>query len=265
MISKYQAIQLNKNTFVIRETTPISNALCYLLCGEERALLIDTGLPCGNIKKTVQRLTRLPVIVVNTHAHADHIGSNHRFSEIFYHEDDREMFAIHTDPAYLESLMGDIVPRALYPLKPLIKKVMTPKTAGAYHYIKDGHVFRLGGRELEVIHTPGHTPGSICLLERAARVLYSGDTICGDGILLDLEGCSPPETYLASTQRIEALLPVFDIIMSGHHAWPIEAARTREFTACAAGIVDGTAEFKSSAKRRSARVSRISITLPPEA
>ena len=266
MLCKYKVTPLDPRTWVIEEKTPASQALCYLLCGEDAALLVDTGMPFGNIKKVVDGLTSLPVTVVNTHAHVDHIGSNHRFDAICYHEADQPVFALHTDPKYIGGeLAGYVLPgKAAKLLAPFIKLLLTPKAAGNYSYIQDGHVFHLGGRDVEAVHTPGHTPGCICLLDCAARMLFTGDTLCEWGILLDLAGCCPPETYLASVRRIKALSPAFDQNLPGHHGWPVDKGYIEEYEACAAGILDGTVEIDMEGNRRAAKYGRVLITLPPE-
>lgn len=266
MLCMYRATPLDGRTWVIEEKAPASQALCYLVCGEDAALLIDTGMPFGNMKWAVRKLTALPITVVNTHAHVDHIGSNHRFDTIYYHEDDKDIFALHTDPAYVGGALAEyMLPHAAAVLlSPFAKLLMTPKATGNYSYIRDGHVFRLGGRDIEAIHTPGHTPGSICLLDREARLIFTGDTLCEWGVLLDLEGCRPPETYLASLRRIKKLSPAFDTILPGHHGWPVDKEYIDDYEACAAGILDGSAEIDTQGRRRAAKYGRVLIMLPPE-
>jgi len=266
MFCKYNITPLDPRTWAIEEKTPASQALCYLLCGEDAALLIDTGMPFGNMKKVVGKLTDLPIAVVNTHAHVDHIGSNHRFEDIWYHEDDKPVFALHTDPAYIGGeLAGYALPQKMAKLlAPFVKLLLTPKAAGDYRYMRDGHVFHLGGRDIEVVHAPGHTPGCICLLDREARLIFTGDTLCEWGILLDLAGSCAPETYLASVRRIKELSPAFDQILPGHHGWPVDKSYIDEFAACAAGILDGSVEIGTEGRRRAAKYGRVLITLPPE-
>ncbi len=266
MIFKYKAVSISPNTYMIEESTPFSKSLCYLLLGSEKALLIDTGMSLGNIRKTVDGLTSLPITVVNTHAHVDHIGSNFRFSEIYYHEDDRDVFALHTNASYVtqELLKTELPSYFLKPLSPIIKKVVTVKTGGNYHYIRDGYLFQLGGREIEVIHTPGHSVGSICLLDREARMLFSGDTICGSGILLDLEGGSSPEVYASSVARLQALSPEFDAIWPGHHYGPLKKEVLQGFQACASSIIEGTAELSFDRGRIVAAYNGIIISIVPE-
>ena len=266
MLAKHTPTPLDAQTFLIEERTKFSQGLCYLLCGTDAALLIDTGMPMGNIRETVDKLTDLPVTVVNTHAHTDHIGSNFRFDDIYYHEDDRDVFALHTDAAYVaKELLKTEIPVFLNTLlSPVIKRLAKVNTSGQYHYIKDGHVFHLGGRDVEAIHTPGHSAGSICLLDRNTRRLFSGDTICGQGILLNLAGSTSPEVYMASVEHLQSFAAEFDEIFPGHHNWPLKTAFMEEFRACAAAIIAGTAEAVPARCRVFAKEGDIGIALTPE-
>ena len=260
MFCKYNVTEIDARTFVIEEKTPMSQSLCYLVCGEDAALLVDTGMPFGNIKKTVDRLTKLPVTVVNTHAHIDHIGSNFRFDDICFHEDDREVFALHTDPGYLESQLVRLVlsPGLAKLLGPVVKRLMTPKSAGKYRYCKDGDIFHLGGRDLEVIHIPGHSKGSICLLEREARMLFNGDSLCEMCALLHLDGCCSVEVFLASARRVKDLSDAFDTILPGHHGWPVDKTIIDDYIECCLRILDGTVEMEG----QKAKYGRIYIEIP---
>jgi len=266
MLANYTATPLDSKTFLIEERTKFSQGLCYLLCGEDSALLIDTGMPVGNIRETADKLTDLPVTVVNTHAHLDHIGSNFRFGDIYYHEDDREVFALHTNASYAakELLKTEASAFVLKLIYPIAKRLARVNTGGNYHYIKDGHVFHLGGRDVEVIHTPGHSAGSICLLDRSTRRLFSGDTICGHGILLNLAGSTSPEVYMASVERLQTVAAEFDEIFPGHHNRPLKTAWMDGFRACAAAIIAGTAEAVPGRCRTFAKEGEIAIALTPE-
>ena len=264
MLCKYKVTPLDPRTWVIEEKTPVTQALCYLLCGEDAALLVDTGMPFGNMKKVVDGLTSLPVTAVNTHAHVDHIGSNFRFDAISYHEADQPVFALHTDPQYIAELMAYALPPAARLAAPVIKRLMKVNKAGQYSCIQDGRVFHLGGRDIEAVHTPGHSPGCVCLLDRAARMLFTGDTLCEWGVLLDLAGSCAPETYLASVRRIKELSTAFDTILPGHHGWPVDKEHIEEFEACAAGVLDGSAEIVAGKNNRQAKYGRVLIMLPLE-
>ncbi|GHU98015.1 MBL fold metallo-hydrolase [Spirochaetia bacterium] len=237
----YRVTKIDERTFAVEEKTPASQGLLYLLEGSKSALLIDTGLGMGDLSGLVTKLTEKPVSVVNTHTHFDHIGGNHFFPDIWYHEDERAVFALHTDKAYLQNKLRVMVPgifRLLF--SPLLNKVTTLNTAGNYHTMKDGHVFDLGDRTIEVIHTPGHSPGSVCLLDRKAALLFSGDTVCDLGIMLNLELSLGPDVFLASMKKIEALQNTFTVMYPGHHAYPIGREFIGRYIHCAEGILNGS-------------------------
>ena len=263
MLCKYKTEALDAQTFLIEETTPMSNALCYLLCGAESALMIDTGLSIGNTKKAADSLTKLPITVVNTHAHLDHMGSNYRFGEIFLHEDDKALFRLHTDPDYVvnELLKTEFSPFMRKLAAPIARRFFAVNTDGSYHHIRGGYVFHLGDRDVEVVHTPGHSAGSICLLDRQARMLFSGDTVCAIGILLNLEGSTPPEVFLSSIERLQALAPAYDKLWPGHHTWPLEQDILTAYRGCAREIIAGTAKIVPGKNRRLAEHGEISIAV----
>ncbi|MDE6972053.1 MAG: MBL fold metallo-hydrolase [Lachnospiraceae bacterium] len=264
MSDTYHVRQLNEDTYLIEEKTLINQGLCYLLCGEERALLIDTGLGYQGLKEAVLERTKLPVIVANTHAHVDHIGGNHCFGEIWFHEADEPVFSLHTDPVYTLDLLAGGMPGPMRAVMGVLtKKLRQVDTSGEYHYFGDEKVFHLGGRDVEVIPTPGHSPGSVCFLDRKARMLFSGDTVCEWGILLHFEKEScPPETYLESIERLKGLEEAYDTIWPGHHGYPVEKSYVDEYLACARQIVDKTAEYEMMKGKRCARYKRVLITVP---
>jgi glyoxylase-like metal-dependent hydrolase (beta-lactamase superfamily II) len=261
---RYTSRQINENTFAIEERTLFSQGLCYLLCGEERALLIDSCFGLKGFEAAVRRLTGLPVTVANTHAHVDHIGGNHFFDEIWYHEADRGIFALHTDPIYTLRLAAEGIPRPARGLAGLlIGDMLHIDTSGNYRHFEDAHVFHLGKRDIEVIPTPGHTPGSVCFLDREAGMLFSGDTVCEWGVLLHILGEGrPPEVFLDSMRRLKGLWGEFDSVWPGHHGFPVEKGYIDEYLACARQIVEGQASYGITRGRPCAKFGRVLITVP---
>jgi hydroxyacylglutathione hydrolase len=146
----------------------------YLVAGNDKALLIDTGTGTGDLAACVRQITTLPVTVVNTHGHPDHVGGNFQFDAISAHPADFEMIVRFSS----RENRADLAP------------------------VNAGHVFDLGGRRLEVIETPGHTKGSICLLDAAHKRLFTGDN---DNTLvwLFLQDCLPIEAYLGTLQNLQ--------------------------------------------------------------
>jgi glyoxylase-like metal-dependent hydrolase (beta-lactamase superfamily II) len=175
---------------------------CFLIEGDERAVLVDTGLGLADIRAAAQSLTRRPILAVNTHSHSDHRGGNARFADVAAHP--RAADAL-TAPVPRENLMGYLAvareqwaayqrargdderffhlfttttsPRPL----PEDADTWTVPAGPAPKPLADGQRIDLGGRTLTVLHTPGHSPDSLCLLDERAGLLFAGDTlITGD-------------------------------------------------------------------------------------
>lgn len=265
-MGNYKVHPIDDKTFVIEEKTRVNQGLCYLICGTERALLVDTGFGYEGLKETVDSLTKLPIVVVNTHGHVDHIGGNHLFREIWFHEADKEIFKKHLNPEYtLKLLTGEAPKPVLFFMKLFLGKILQISPAGEYHYFGDDKVFDLGDRKVEVVPTPGHTPGSVCFLDRKSRQLFSGDSVCEWGVLLHFtgEGC-PPEVYQKSMERLQGLEDTFDTIWPGHHGFPVDKNYIEEYRSCAEQMENGTAVYGDTKGRRCAKYGRILITVPDE-
>lgn len=186
----------------------------YLVEGNENALLIDTGIGAGDLKKFVKSITDLPIIVVNTHAHGDHVNGNFQFPEVYIHpkefndvkrtltKENRNTVInnmINSNPEYDKNNILEVNDYQVPVLKP----------------IEEGFIFDLGNRKLEVIEVPGHTPGSICLLDRENKLLFSGDNNCIH-IWLFMYNSTTVETYMESLQKLMSYSEHFDLILPGH-------------------------------------------------
>ena len=178
----------------------------YLVAGTERALLIDTGWGEGALPALVATLTSLPLLVVNTHGHRDHTSGNGQFERVYIHTNDL----------------------------PLAQASDARLTA-----IYDGYHFDLGGRTLRVIGVPGHSPGSICLLDREARILFSGDSPRPGPIWMHLETSLSVEDFYLSLARLQTFADDFDIIAPAHGKPETKGALLDDLLNCAGKIVSG--------------------------
>lgn len=236
--STFRIEKLGEDTFALRE--PLSGCILYLLAGRNSALLIDTGMGTTDLREAVKSLTQKPITVVNTHGHLDHIANNHQFENIYLCSKDQEVFRAHTDPDYVKKLVKQTTPPVLLPfLKKKMDNLLHPKPGGVYHWVEEGYTFDLGGRIVEVIETPGHTPGSICLLERERKALYTGDTVCDWGILLNLDYCLSPKEYLASVKKLMEYKPLVASLHPGHRQCSLGTEYIDKYLACAEGILSG--------------------------
>ncbi len=139
-----------------------TQANCYIFGDEKEVVVIDPGADYNKIKKFLAEHKLNPKAVINTHGHGDHIGANNNFKlPVWIHELDGEFL---TDPAKnLSGLFGLII-----------------KSPPAARLLKDKDILKVGDLRLEVIHTPGHTPGGICL--KCGNIIFTGDTLFQAGI-----------------------------------------------------------------------------------
>ena len=212
----FEVYQIRNSVFAIYEPHQFEEVISYLIVGERRALLFDTGLGIGKISDVIARLTKLPVVVINSHTHPDHIGGNAEFTEI-YGED--TAFTRTYEKGNWDEFAGD----AIRPER-ICGKLPAGFDASVYHSrpfhishrVKDGEYIDLGGRTLEVVFTPGHTPDALCLIDRANGLLFTGDTYYPGPIYLFM-----PETdweaYQTSVARLAALEPHLKLLLPSHN------------------------------------------------
>ncbi len=203
--------KLNENTWQFTEQLLGENVYCYLLAGTRKALLIDTAYGFTDIAGAVKELTKLPVTVVNTHGHFDHICGNRFFSEVMISDLDQEVYQRHSDFEELKKLLlatlggSEEAKAMLQPFLPVIREITSLEHVRVLPLPENG-CFDLGDRMVEIIETPGHTTGSISLLDRKNGWLFSGDT-CGDeGMLLHFPEASDVKVFHQTIRRIMSLV-----------------------------------------------------------
>lgn len=196
-------------------------AWCYLIEGSEKALLLDTGVGFGNLKQVTNRITDKPLIVVNSHSHYDHAGGNLGFDEIHAHTSALEDIQKNNNPQYRKKILRSQQMRSEYSGCPTEKADIDKQGNFQLIPLEEGDIFDLGNKKLEVIHTPGHTKGDICLLDRANRHLFSGDTIVSTPTLIYKFYSESLETYRNSVEKLRALKGQYELIFPGHYITPI--------------------------------------------
>ena len=189
----YELIQINDTTWRIEDGVVRS----FLFVGTEKALLIDSGFGTGDLKAIIESLTSLPVMLLNTHADHDHIGGNSQFKKAFMHRDDLYRY---------RQIVGEV---------PVVE------------LIQEGDVINLGNRCFEIILIPGHTPGSIALLDAENRILIAGDTVQAGTIYLAGEG-RDIKTYTSSLKILRDMSERFDIVYPSHGPFPVNAGIIHE-------------------------------------
>ena len=206
--------QIDEDTYVISEYQHREETHCYLLLGKKKVFLIDTGLGVANIKEVVDKITSLPILVVTTHVHWDHIGGHRFFEEFGVHEEEKEWimdeFPLPLSVVKQNLLNGncdfpksfDIVDYNIF--SGILKQIL-----------EDGDEIDLGNRKVEVLHTPGHSPGHCCFYEAEKGYLYSGDLIY-KGCLDMFYPTTNPKLFAQSVSKIAEL--EISRILPGHHS-----------------------------------------------
>jgi len=225
----YKVTRVADKITTILETVTNGNVNIYIVEGKDSALIIDTGYGTGDIVGYIKTLTKLPLIVVNTHGHRDHVGGDSQFSKVFLHPDDFYMVDTRSNKDAADKHNGKTNP---VEDKPVIVGTTT------FVPVREGHVFDLGGRKLEVIVVPGHTHGSIVILDKENKILFAGDNT-NSIVWLFLKDCYPLEVYLKSLEKVEKLSNHYNIVMPGHNT-PLDKAFISDQVGAVKSILDGT-------------------------
>ena len=180
----------------------------FLLAGTERALLIDSGMQTRNAKELAGELTSLPLSLLNTHADPDHIGSNDEFDSFYMH--------LAEGSNYYNS----------------------QKRAGTMLPVWDGDFIDLGDRPLRVITLPGHTPGSIAVLDEKNRRIFTGDPV-QDGHIFMFGVQREMHAYRHSLLKLQKYADTFDEIYPSHGTCPVKPPIIMELYEAAGKILDG--------------------------
>lgn len=177
--------QIDEHTWVGSGHLMASESL-YLVEGTNKAVLIDAGTKIADLDKIVASITKKPVMLVVTHVHPDHTGSSiDVFPEIYLNQADTML-----------------IPR------------MMPNYKGKVRFLKDGEIIDLGGRSLEVVFTPGHTPGSVTFIDKKAGYGFSGDSFGSGNLLLGTDF----STLIATCKKTSAIMEQYGIkvLYPGH-------------------------------------------------
>ena len=183
-----EIVKINSNTWRIED----DGVRFFLLEGEQEALMIDSGMNTPNSKEIVEGITKLPIKLLNTHGDIDHVSGNSKFSEFYLGENEIEYYTKRHSP------QNKIIP------------------------VKDKQIIDLGNRKLQVINLPGHTPGSVAILDINNRVLIGGDSIQDGRIFMFGEGRDLDKFILSLQELWDNYKNEFDVVYPSHGSIPID-------------------------------------------
>lgn len=211
---------IDSSTYAISEYKHWEETHSYLLIGTKSALLIDTGLGVANIKKVVDSLTSLPILVVTTHVHWDHIGGHNLFDNFAVYEAEKDWLAGNF-PIPLEVVKGNLTREPCDFPKQFHIEDYHIYQGEPKQILHDGETLDLGNRQVRVVHAAGHSPGHCCFYEPQRKYLYSGDLIY-KGCLDAFYPSTNPLLFMRSVEKIKTLN--IEKILPAHHQINISVA-----------------------------------------
>ena len=233
--------EIRDGTWAIQEPYHFEDVISYLLVSEAQALLIDTGLGISNVKEVVEEITSNQVMVVNSHSHYDHVGDNHRFKEIAIHKNE----ARHLERGHDAEMLHELVGPEMFnkpPPEDFNPEDYYVRPSRPSRQLKDGDALKVGGRVLQVLHTPGHSPGSICLWEVESGLLFSGDTVY-DGTIYAQLPHSDFDSYQKSLSMLCSLAPQIQMVLPAHGPTPLDPMIILKIAQGFRHVADGGVEY----------------------
>lgn len=220
--------QIDDNTYSISEYGHWEKVHSFLLIGNEKAILIDTGLGIDNIKRITDKLTYLPIDVITTHVHVDHIGSHGEFERIFVHEGDKDWLVNGIKGLSIEQIRENVGRDITLPTP----KSFNPDTYLPYQgeptgVLSDGDVIDLGNRRLSIYHTPGHTPGHISVFDETNGYLFTGDLLYDETPIYAFYPSTNPVDLVNSLEKISEI-PNISMIYGSHNTLGLDPKILKE-------------------------------------
>ncbi len=218
----YGKWQFSPDTWVINYH---GSLYCYLLIGEEKAMLIDTAYGDGDLRAMVESITDKPVMVCNTHGHFDHTGGNAFWEEAWM----SEAAAKDAKVAFGEEMKKrfEAMPHPDYQI----------------HFLHDGDIIDLGGRTVEIVSIPCHHPGSVAYIDSKSRCVFTGDELESGQVLFlrpDMTGLEQAARHKENMEKLWAKEAQYDLVCPAHNGSPIVKKYITDFITLDSQILSGT-------------------------
>jgi glyoxylase-like metal-dependent hydrolase (beta-lactamase superfamily II) len=231
----FEVAKMEAGVYMISEPGHVNS---WLIEGTKSAVLFDTGLGVADIRKVAEEITPHKLLAVNSHYHFDHTGGNRFFDEFAIHRVGRDLVSQPSPPELAEGYMAytkrlleawgpyreaDDLYFHMLTAERMIRSLPDGFDPNRYEVVpsiptrllEEGDVLDLGGRKLQVLHTPGHSPDCICLFDEANGLLFGGDTINTGPIYAQMED-SDLETFARSTARLALMSDAYRRVFVCH-------------------------------------------------
>lgn len=209
--------RIDDNTYAISEYGRWEKVHSFLLLGNQKGVLIDTGLGIDSIKRIIEQLTSLPLKVITTHVHTDHIGNHGEFERIFVHKEDEDWLINGIQGLTIEQIRKNIRRDITLPtperFNPDTYQPFKGKPTGL---LKDGDIFDLGDRRLIIYHTPGHFPYHISVFDETKGYLFTDDLLYDEAPIYAFYPSTNPVDLVNSLEKI-ARIPNVKMVYGSHN------------------------------------------------
>lgn len=216
----------------------------YLLAGQHKAVLIDTGLMKEPLREIAESLTNKPIIVINTHGHIDHIGNNELFDVSYLHPKDLALMKQHSSASYrdlffrsqtAEQEWGDGNQLELFIRQQA--QTINQTSIKTIRLLEEGMLIDLGERPLRIIEIPGHTEGCVAIMDETRQRIYTGDMVCEKGVLMHFDHSTSLEEYQTSLRKLKAILTPEYRLYPGHQQTPLTVDWIDDYLMCCQEII----------------------------
>lgn len=240
----FEIYQINPATYALLEPYHCEEVICYLIIGKDTAVLFDSGMGIADIHAEVSAITNLPVIVINSHSHYDHIGGNHHFKEIRCFKNKFENDRI--ERGYSNKECRQYMTEGSYKNLPANVDLETFFVHGSRvtKYLQEREVIDLGGRRLTVHYTPGETPGAISLYDDLYRIFFTGDLLHPGGMWL-YQKESDWKNFCQSIKQLSSNMKGVEFICPAHNEFCVSPEFVNKVELAIQAVNDNVIQGKS--------------------
>ncbi len=258
----FRIYKVASGVYSIVEPFHYEEPISFLVEGSQRAMLLDTGMGLYDIKREAEALTRKGLFVVNSHWHYDHIGGNYQFDDIWAFDNDFEVSKIEAGmpasevsysmtPEWLAAPLPEGMDASQYMIRPC-------KVTRRLSHLEE---IDLGNRILVVHHTPGHSPGGLCLLDKSTGILFTGDTYYPGALFANLER-SEFDVFLKSLIYLDSILGDVNFVCPSHNESKVDKAEISSALSGFLKVKKGEAGCTVTEHARVYKFGRFSVELP---